>query len=67
FHPALSPLTTTYAIIRRPVILYVVSDTLFVTLRAGAGKTASLIPSPCYTSGKIAIKEKSDHPKTAIP
>lgn len=38
YHPTLSSVTTTYGTIRRPVILYVVSDALFVTLRAGAGK-----------------------------
>ncbi|EBA7017820.1 hypothetical protein B6169_24435 [Salmonella enterica] len=49
-----------------PVLLYVVSDASFVIRRAGARKTALLIRSPWYTSGKIAIAEKSDHPKTCI-
>ncbi|EAT0257708.1 hypothetical protein EXO80_22700 [Salmonella enterica] len=49
-----------------PVLLYVVSDASFVIRRAGARKTALLIRSPWYTSGKSAIAEKSDHPKTCI-
>lgn len=49
-----------------PVLLYVVPAASFVIRRAGARKTASLIRSPWYTSGNIAIAEKSDHPEKLI-
>ncbi|EDV1023536.1 hypothetical protein AAL90_002733 [Salmonella enterica subsp. enterica serovar Oranienburg] len=47
-------------------LLYVVLCRWRVTRRAGPEKTASLIPSPCYTSGKSEICRKSDHLKTVI-
>ncbi|EAW1322252.1 hypothetical protein AHX51_28215 [Salmonella enterica subsp. diarizonae] len=44
--------------------LYIVLYPVPVTRPAGTENSASLIPSPCYTSGKSAIGRKSDHTGT---
>ncbi|EEG7362699.1 hypothetical protein G3760_003592 [Salmonella enterica] len=47
-------------------LLYVVLFPDRLDLLHRAENSGMIISSPCYTSGKIAIAEKSDHPKTAI-
>ncbi|EDT2616800.1 TPA: hypothetical protein G8N62_004010 [Salmonella enterica] len=44
----------------------VVFSAFFVTRHAGAKKSASLLPSPWYTSENMAIAEKSDYMKTGL-
>ncbi|ENH4079777.1 hypothetical protein ABV429_004473 [Salmonella enterica] len=46
--------------------LYVVFFPRSVTRRPAADIAALLIPWAWYTSGNIAIAEKSDHPETAV-
>ncbi|EDW9103821.1 hypothetical protein AVE81_004788 [Salmonella enterica subsp. diarizonae] len=46
--------------------LYVVPLPCSVTRPAGTENSASLIPSPWYTSGKYQIRRKPDHLKIAI-
>ncbi|ECA1939709.1 hypothetical protein A3V60_19500 [Salmonella enterica subsp. enterica serovar Enteritidis] len=46
------------------ILLYVVSLPCSVTARSAPEKGGVVIPSPCYTSGKLLYGRKSDQEET---
>ncbi|EBS9006919.1 hypothetical protein CF455_23495 [Salmonella enterica] len=64
--PLTAPLSQYAAHYPLLMTIYIVLTPFSVMRLAGAENSDMIISSPWYTSGKITIAEKSDHPKTCI-